>query len=152
MPRQSAGILLYRKTNNELEVLLVHPGGPFFVKKDLGSWTIPKGEYDDSEEALAAAQREFEEEIGSPVTGTFLPLGTIRQKGGKVIQAWAVEGDLDADAIVSNTFELAWPPKSGKVETYPEVDKAVWFSVAEAKTRINEKQAELIDRLVALVV
>jgi predicted NUDIX family NTP pyrophosphohydrolase len=148
MQKQSAGILLYRKTNNILQVFLVHPGGPFFKNKDEGSWSIPKGEFLDDEEPLAAAKREFAEETGQSITGDFIALGSIRQKSGKTVYAWAVEGDIDHQAIVSNTFELEWPPRSGKQITIPEIDRAEWFEIAVAKQKINPAQAELIDRIV----
>ncbi|KAA6441243.1 NUDIX domain-containing protein [Dyadobacter flavalbus] len=150
MARQSAGILLYRIAK-ETEVLLVHPGGPFFIKKDLGSWSIPKGEYTPEEEPLEAAKREFREETGFDVSGNFIPLQPVRQKGGKVIQAWAVEGNLDADAVVSNTFVLNWPPGSQNFKTYPEVDRAEWFGLDAARTKINERQAAFIDELESLL-
>lgn len=146
MARQSAGILLYRITNVP-EVLLVHPGGPFFAKKDLGSWSVPKGEYTDEEAPLNAAKREFKEETGFDVTGNFIPLKSVKQKGGKVIQAWAVEGNIDADAVVSNTFVLNWPPGSQNFKTYPEVDRAAWFPLNVAREKINERQAAFLDEL-----
>lgn len=146
MARQSAGILLYR-ISKETEVLLIHPGGPFFIKKDLGSWSIPKGEYTPEEEPLDAAKREFKEETGFDVSGNFIPLKPVKQKGGKVIQAWAVEGNLDADAVVSNTFVLNWPPGSGNFKTYPEVDRAEWFGLEAAREKINERQAAFLDEL-----
>jgi len=148
--KQSAGILLYRKLNNILQVFLAHPGGPFFKNKDEGSWSIPKGEFLDDEEALTAAKREFEEEIGSTIDGEFISLGSIRQKSGKTVYAWAVEGDIDHETIFSNTCEVEWPPKSGRKITIPEIDRAEWFGVDEAKRKINPAQAELIDRLVNL--
>jgi len=145
--KQSAGILLYRKTNNILEVFLAHPGGPFFKNKDEGSWSIPKGEFLDDEQPLDAAKREFEEEIGKAIDGDFISLGSIRQKSGKTVYAWAVEGDIDHETIFSNTCEVEWPPRSGKKITIPEIDRAAWFEVDEAKKKINPAQAELIDRL-----
>jgi predicted NUDIX family NTP pyrophosphohydrolase len=145
--KQSAGILLYRKTNNILEVFLVHPGGPFFKNKDEGSWSIPKGEFLDDEEALIAAKREFEEETGQPIDGNFISLGSIRQKSGKTVYAWAVEGDINHETIFSNTCEIEWPPRSGKKLTIPEIDRAAWFNVDEAKRKINPAQAELINRV-----
>jgi len=145
--KQSAGILLYRKTNNILEVFLAHPGGPFFKNKDEGSWSIPKGEFLDDEQPLDAAIREFEEEIGKAIDGDFISLGSIRQKSGKTVYAWAVEGDIDHETIFSNTCEVEWPPRSGKKITIPEIDRAAWFEVDEAKKKINPAQAELIDRL-----
>jgi predicted NUDIX family NTP pyrophosphohydrolase len=149
MPKTSAGILLYKGKGNELRVFLVHPGGPFFAKKDEGAWSVPKGELDEGEDALAAAQREFKEETGCRPEGTFVPLAPVTQKGGKTVLAWAVAGDCDADAIRSNTFALEWPPKSGKVRDFPEVDRAGWFTVDEAKKRINPAQAALVDELVS---
>jgi predicted NUDIX family NTP pyrophosphohydrolase len=149
MPRTSAGILLYRRKDNVLRVFLVHPGGPFFTNKDEGAWSIPKGELDEGEDALAAGQREFQEETGCRPEGTFVPLTPIKQKGGKTVIAWAVEGDCDADAIRSNTFALEWPPGSGKVRDFPEVDRAGWFTVDEAKKKINPAQAALVDELVS---
>lgn len=146
MPKQSAGILLYR-VRQETEVFLVHPGGPFFIKKDQGSWTIPKGEYAAGEEALAAAIREFKEETGYEITGEFISLQPVKQKGGKVIHAWATKGDIDAEQVVSNTFEISWPPGSGKVAVFPEIDRAGWFSLSEAREKINVRQVALLDEL-----
>jgi len=145
--KQSAGILLYRKVGGELEVFIVHPGGPYFQNKDEGSWSIPKGEFEGDEEALTAAKREFEEETGQPVNGEFIELGTIRQKSGKIVYAWAVEGDIDHETIFSNTCEIEWPPRSGKKLTIQEIDRAGWFSPMAAKQKINPSQAELISRL-----
>ena len=148
MAKRSSGILLFRRTA-ELEVLLVHPGGPFWAKKDLGAWSIPKGEHDDAEEALACALREFEEETGTrPDEGELADLGTVKQKSGKVVQAYALEGDLDADAIRSNTFTMEWPPRSGRQSEFPEVDRAQWFTLGEARERINPAQAAFLDRLI----
>jgi predicted NUDIX family NTP pyrophosphohydrolase len=149
MGRRSAGILLHRRTAaGEVEVLLVHPGGPYWAKKDLGAWSLPKGEHDDGEDGLVCALREFAEELGSPPpAGDPADLGTVRQKGGKVVQAWALAGDLDATAIQSNTFELEWPPRSGRRREFPEVDRAEWFALAEARERINPAQAAFLDRL-----
>jgi predicted NUDIX family NTP pyrophosphohydrolase len=150
MAKQSAGILLYRRKNEQLEVLLVHPGGPFWTKKDRGAWSIPKGEYE-GEEALAAAKREFEEETGFPIEGETLALSRQKQKGGKLVDAWAVEGDFNPDKLSSNTFEMEWPPKSGQRQRFPEIDKAGWFAVETALEKINPGQAafihELVDRL-----
>jgi predicted NUDIX family NTP pyrophosphohydrolase len=146
--KQSAGIMLYRKTNGITEIFLIHPGGPFFKNKDDGSWSIPKGEFLDDEEALTAAKREFEEETGQPVNGVFIPLGSIKQKSGKTVHAWAVEGDIDHETIFSNTCEIEWPPRSGRKITIPEVDKAAWFEFDQAKKKINPAQADLIERLV----
>lgn len=149
---RSAGILLYRQRGARLEVLLVHPGGPFWIKRDLGAWSIPKGEYEPGEEPLAAARREFEEELGTaPPEGPTEDLGEIRQKGGKTVRAWGLEGDLDATAILSNTVSIEWPPRSGKLIDVPEVDRAEWFALEEAQERINPAQAELLDRLVGAV-
>jgi predicted NUDIX family NTP pyrophosphohydrolase len=147
--KQSAGILLYRKINNILEVFLVHPGGPFFKNKDEGNWSIPKGEFLDDEEALTAAKREFEEETGQFIDGEFISLGSIKQKSGKTVYAWAVEGDINHETISSNTCEVEWPPRSGKKITIPEIDRAGWFKVDEAKRKINPAQAELIERLIS---
>jgi predicted NUDIX family NTP pyrophosphohydrolase len=145
---RSAGILLYRTQHDHLEVLLVHPGGPFWAKKDLGVWSIPKGEYGPEEDAQAAARREFEEELGAaPPPGPAHDLGEVRQKAGKLVHGFALEGDLDAHAITSNTCEIEWPPRSGQTIEIPEVDRAQWFSLEEARKRINPAQTELIDRL-----
>ena len=145
---RSAGILLYRRRGERIEVLLVHPGGPFWARRDLGAWSIPKGEYGPDEDPLAAARREFEEELGvAPPDGPTDELGEIRQKGGKLVRAWALEGDLDAAAITSNTFPVQWPPRSGKWIEVPEVDRAEWFSLEQARERINPAQVALIDRL-----
>jgi predicted NUDIX family NTP pyrophosphohydrolase len=152
MAKRSAGILLHRDTGAGVEVLLVHPGGPFWAKKDLGAWSIPKGEHDDGEDALACALREFAEETGTVLPeGELTDLGAIRQRGGKTVRAWAAEGDLDADAIRSNTFALEWPPRSGRRAEFPEVDRAAWFGLAEARERINPAQAAFLDRLRELI-
>jgi len=152
MAKRSSGILLHRGTGAALEVLLVHPGGPFWAKKDAGAWSIPKGEHDAEEEALTAALREFEEETGArPDVGELEDLGTVRQKSGKVVQAWALAGDLDADAIRSNTFTMQWPPRSGRQAEFPEVDRAAWFSLDEARERILPAQAAFLDRLHGLL-
>jgi predicted NUDIX family NTP pyrophosphohydrolase len=149
MAKQSAGILLYRRTGGEPEVLLVHPGGPLWARKDAGAWSIPKGEHDADEDPQACARREFEEETGTVLRGDALTaLGTVRQKSGKVVSAWAVEGDLDPDAITSNTFELEWPPRSGRVQHFPEVDQAGWFSIDAAREKLNPAQVAFLDRLV----
>jgi predicted NUDIX family NTP pyrophosphohydrolase len=144
----SAGILLYRQTGRGLEVLLVHPGGPFWRHKDEGAWTIPKGEMDEGEEASVTARREFLEETGSVLAGPLEPLGDIRQRGGKRVTAFAVKGELDADAITSNTFEIEWPPKSGKTGVFPEIDRAAWFDLPLARVKILESQRTFLDRLV----
>lgn len=151
MAKTSSGILLYRKKQSALEVLLVHPGGPFFARKDEGSWTIPKGELMEDEDPLQAAIREFEEETGYKPTGDFIPLNAVKQKGGKTVQCWAVEGDLDAAAIVSNTFEMEWPPRSGKMKSFPEVDRASWFELPAARLKINERQVDFIGQLTDLL-
>ena len=149
MPKQSAGILLYRTVDGQLQVFLVHPGGPFFKNKDDGSWSIPKGEFDERENPLEAAKREFWEETGQNVDGHFIELAPIQQKGGKTVHAWAVEGDIDHETIVSNTFEIEWPPRSGKMQTFPEIDRAAWFDLETAKGKINPAQAVFIDHLFA---
>ncbi len=147
MAKRSAGILLWKRARG-LRVLLVHPGGPFWAKKDAGAWSIPKGEYEEGEDALAVAKREFREELGRLPRGACLPLGDIRQNAGKVVTAFALRADFDVDKMKSNSFELEWPPKSGKTATFPEVDRAQWFTAAEAREKINPAQAELIDRLI----
>jgi len=144
MSKQSAGILLYRFKDNLTEVFLVHPGGPFFAKKDAGAWSIPKGEFNEDEEPLDAAKREFKEETGQNVDGNFIELYPITQKGGKIVYAWAVEGDIDHETIVSNVFSMEFPYKSGKWVTYPEVDKAAWFDIETAQEKINAAQAALL--------
>ena len=149
MPRTSAGLLMFRRTGRGLEVLLVHPGGPFWAKKDLGAWTIPKGEPEEGEEERATARREFEEETGLRAEGPFLPLGHVRQKGGKVVHAWAFEGECDPASVRSNTCKVQWPPGSGRWQEVPEVDRAEWFSPAEARRRINPAQAAFVDALQA---
>ena len=150
--RRSAGILLYRRAVGGLEVLLVHPGGPFWTnKKDAGAWSIPKGEYEPGEDPLAAARREFEEELGSaPPNGQALEIGEVRQRSGKLVCAWALEGDLDATAAFSNTFTMEWPPRSGQTQEFPEVDRAEWFGVEDAREKINPAQAAFLDRLAEL--
>ncbi len=147
MRKHSAGILMYRRRACGLQLLLVHPGGPFWARKDLGAWSIPKGEYDEREDALICAAREFEEETGIRPQGDFLPLGEIVQKAGKHVTAWAIEGEFDVTALKSNMFELEWPPRSGRKKFFPEVDRAEWFSLAEARRRILPAQAEFITRL-----
>ena len=150
--KRSAGLLLYRRKKSGVEVFLVHPGGPYWEKKDLGAWTIPKGEYGEDEEALDAAKREFSEETGFGETGfaaegKFVELGTVRQASGKVVRAWAVEGDCDAAKLVSNTCEIEWPPRSRRKLEIPEVDRGAWFSLAEAREKIFEAQREFLGRL-----
>lgn len=150
MVKQSAGLLVYRELGNGVEIFLVHPGGPFYVKKDDGVWSIPKGEFD-AEDSLTAARREFEEETGQRIAGDFFELKPVKQKGGKVVYAWAVEADIDADAIQSNTFTMEWPPKSGKMAEFPEVDRAAWFDPQTAKQKINPAQAALITELLSRI-
>jgi predicted NUDIX family NTP pyrophosphohydrolase len=151
MPAKSAGLLMYRITQGEIEVLLVHPGGPFWAKKDAGAWSIPKGEINSGEDALAAAEREFEEETGLRPTGPFVELGSVRQKSGKIVTAWTFQGNCDPAALVSNTFEMEWPPRSGQRRTFPEVDRAGFFSVNEAREKINVAEAEFLSRLETLL-
>ena len=143
----SAGLVLYRRAPGRLEIFLAHPGGPFWHKRDLGAWTIPKGVAEDGEDILAAACREFEEETGIRPIGPFLSLGSIRQKAGKVVHAWAWEGDADPARVTSNTMQTEWPRGSGRILTFPEVDRCAWFEAQAARERINPAQAELIDRL-----
>lgn len=148
MPKRSAGILMYRGSDPVLELLLVHPGGPFWTRKDKGAWSIPKGEYDEGEEPLAVAKREFEEELGSaPPQGAFLPLGELVQPSRKVITAFAVAGDFDPATLKSNRFELEWPRTSGRMQSFPEIDRALWFAPAQAREKIQAGQAPFIDRL-----
>lgn len=150
MARRSAGILLHRPGPDGREVLLVHPGGPFWAKRDLGAWSIPKGEHGDCEEPLACALREFEEELGSALEhdpGSLLPLGEVRQRNGKLVTAWAAEGDLDAAAVRSNTFTMEWPPRSGRTREFPEIDRAEWFGLARAREKLIAAQAAFVDRL-----
>lgn len=145
--KTSGGILLYRLTDSKPEVLLIHPGGPFFKNKDEGVWSIPKGEPDDGEDLKDTAIREFKEELGSAISGDLTALAPVTQKGGKVVSAWAVEGDLDTANIVCNTFSIEWPPKSNNMQDFPEVDKAEWFSFPVARTKINPAQVGFIDEL-----
>ena len=150
--RVSAGILLFRRGPDGLEVMLAHPGGPIFAHRDTGHWTIPKGEPDPDEPLIQAARREFREETGMPPPdGEWRDLGSIVQKGGKVVHAWAVEGDLRPEDVLSETFELEWPPRSGRRETHPEIDRVGWFEPTEARRRIKDTQIPLIDRLVSLL-
>jgi predicted NUDIX family NTP pyrophosphohydrolase len=152
MPRTSAGVLLYRRSGSGLEVLIGHMGGPFWARKDDAAWSVPKGEYGAGEDAFAVALREFEEELGSPVPATdFVPLGEVRQAGGKVLTVWAAEGDLDAAAAHSNTFTLEWPPRSGRLQEFPEIDRAAWVSVEEARTRLVRGQVPLLDQLLGVL-
>jgi predicted NUDIX family NTP pyrophosphohydrolase len=151
MPKRSAGILMYRQHGAEPEVLLVHPGGPFWKNKDLGAWSIPKGEYSDPEDPLAVAKREFEEETGARPLGRFLPLGELVQPGRKIVTAFALEGEFDPAALQSNTFELEWPPRSGRTASFPEVDRAQWFSPADARRKILKGQSEFVTRLLKAI-
>ena len=149
--KQSAGILLFRTRIIQIEFFLVHPGGPFWKNKDDGAWTIPKGELDENEDPLDAAKREFKEETGAEVVGEFIRLTPIKQKSGKIVCAWAIEGDLDAKNITSNTFEIEWPPRSGKKQTFQEIDRGEWFFAEDAKQKINSSQAALIDELIDIL-
>ncbi len=146
--RESAGLLLYRQRDGRREVLLVHPGGPFFQKRDDGVWSIPKGEIGENETGIDVARREFHEELGVPAPdGEVTPLGTVRQAGGKVVHAWALPGELDVTRTTSNTFEREWPPRSGKIQRFPEVDRAAWFDLDSARRKLVPAQAAFIDRL-----
>lgn len=148
MKKQSAGLLLYRQKKGRVEVLIAHPGGPFFAKKDNGFWSIPKGLYEDDEDPFAAAKREFEEEIGWPApAGKYIELGEIKRKDGKTIKAWAVEGQVDETEVKSNTFEMEWPPKSGKIQEFPEIDQARWFDLPTASLKLQLVQTEFLERL-----
>lgn len=149
MAKQSAGLLMHRRRAGRLEVFLVHPGGPFWKNRDAGAWSIPKGEFGEGEDPLAAARREFAEETGFGAEGNFVALAPITQAGGKVVHAWAVQGDLDPEKIKSNTFTLEWPPKSGQEQEFPEVDRAGWFGIEEAKEKINRAQVGLLTELEA---
>ena len=149
MKNESAGILLYRRISGALEVMLAHPGGPFWAKKDERAWSIPKGEIVAGELPLAAAMREFFEEVGVRPQGEPLPLGTIKQAGGKIVHAWAVEQNFDPQLLRSNTFELEWPPRSGKLRSFPEVDRVAWFGLQEAETKILAAQWTFVERLLA---
>ncbi len=151
MAKKSAGILLYRFTKGSPEVFLVHPGGPFFIRKDEGAWSIPKGEYDEDEQPLAAAKREFFEETGIKVDGKFIALTPVRLKSGKAVIAFALEFDIDASRIKSNSFEIEWPPKSEKIKSFPEIDKGEWFTVPVAKQKINPAQSLLIEELTSIL-
>jgi predicted NUDIX family NTP pyrophosphohydrolase len=151
MGTRSAGLLMYRHTAGRLEVLLVHPGGPFWAQKDAGAWSIPKGEVEEGEEPLNAARRELAEETGAAADGPFVPLPPVTQRGGKRILAWACEGDFDVSQLRSATFAMEWPPRSGEQRHFPEVDRAAWFPVDEARWRINPGQVPLLDELVGLL-
>lgn len=143
----SAGLLLYRVRNQRIEVLLAHPGGPFYSKKDEGVWSLPKGEVSEGEDLLACAQREFEEETGFVANGPFLPLGSVRQKSGKVVHAWAFEGDCDPSRLRSNSFELEWPPRSGRMQRFPEIDRAEFFDLEAARVKLNPGQVAFLEVL-----
>ncbi|HEX6590352.1 MAG TPA: NUDIX domain-containing protein [Longimicrobiales bacterium] len=147
MKKPSAGLLMYRRRDHVVEVLLVHPGGPYWKNRDEGAWSIPKGEFDEGEDAEAAARREFEEELGVAPVGELIELGAIRQKSGKTVHAWAVEGDFDCATIRSNSFTLEWPPKSGRMQEFPEVDRAQWFTPEVARAKMHTGQGDLVDRL-----
>lgn len=151
MAKHSAGVLLFRRRGNAVEVFLVHPGGPFWAQKDAGAWSIPKGEVAPEEDLLTRAKLEFAEETGFAVTGDLRPLAPVKQAGGKSVHAWAVEGDVDAAAIRSNSFALEWPPRSGRIREFPEVDRAAWFDVETARRKINPGQRPLIDALEQLL-
>lgn len=151
MAKVSGGLLLHRLRDGVIEVFLVHPGGPFWAKKDLGAWSIPKGEAAQGEDLLARAKQEFAEETGFRMSGDFRPLAPIRQAGGKVVHAWALEGDCDADAITSDSFILEWPPRSGRMQAFPEVDRAQWFTLPLAREKINPAQRAFLDELERLL-
>lgn len=150
MTRQSAGLVLHRTRERTLEIFLVHPGGPFFRNKDAGAWSIPKGEFGDGEDALAVARREFEEETGRRIDGRFVALAPVRQRGGKIVHAFAVEGDLALEGLASNAFTIEWPPRSGKMQSFPEVDRYGWFALGEARVKINDAQRSLVEQVAAL--
>lgn len=151
MPRKSAGILVFKKIKDGLGILLVHPGGPFWSKKDLNSWSVPKGEFDENEEAFDAARREFKEETGFLPEGEFIRLEPVKQAGGKLVYTWAVEGDIDVSMIKSNLFKMEWPPKSGKFKEFPEIDRAEWFPIETAKTKIIKGQIPILENLEKLI-
>jgi len=147
--KRSAALLVFRKAPDGIQVFLVHPGGPFWARKDLGAWSIPKGEFGDDEDGLAAARREFFEEVGQTIDGTFIALTPVKQRGGKVVHAWAVEGEVDAAAVKSNEFEMEWPPRSGRTARFPDVDRGQWFPTVEALRRILPSQAPILEELLA---
>lgn len=148
---RSAGLLMFRRATGGVELLLAHPGGPFWARRDDGAWTLPKGEIGDGEEPLATALREFEEETGHAPAGPFLPLGSVRQKGGKEVWAWAFEGDFDPGRLRCNTFEIEWPPRSGRHQSFPEVDRVGWFDGEQARRKLLPAQVPFVDRLLALL-
>jgi predicted NUDIX family NTP pyrophosphohydrolase len=147
MAKKSAGLLMFRRASGGVEVFLVHPGGPFWARKDEGAWSIPKGEYAPGEDPLETAKREFQEETGFQASGEFIPLSSLKQPSGKVISAWALEGDCDAASIRSNTFSMEWPPRSGKQQEFPEVDRAGWFTIPAAKEKVLRGQVPFLDEL-----
>ncbi len=147
MAKISAGLLLYRRRGGALEVFLVHPGGPFWAKKDIGAWSVPKGEVEPGQDELSEARRELQEETGHRVDGPFRPLKPVKQAGGKAVHAWAVEADCDAERIVSNSFTMEWPPRSGRMQSFPEVDRAAWLDLPTARRKINPAQVALLDEL-----
>jgi len=149
MAKQTAGILVYRRRKGAVEVFLAHPGGPFWAKKDLAAWSMPKGEFLDPETPLDAARREFAEEIGQSIDGDFMALTPRKSSGGKMIHAFAIEGDVDATKVTSNLFEMEWPPRSGKMQSFPEVDRAAWFGIDDARQRLNKGQVPILDELLA---
>lgn len=150
--KTSAGILLYRMAENGLEVFLVHPGGPYWAKKDEGAWSVPKGEFEASEDSLDAAKREFKEETGFDITGNFMELTPLRQPNGKVVYVWAIEGNIDATSIKSNMFSMEWPPRSGKEQDFPEVDKGGWFKIAQAQEKLLPGQRGFLEQLKKIIV
>ena len=149
--KRSAALLVYRWHDDGLQVFLVHPGGPFWARKDLGAWSIPKGEFDEDEDGLTAARREFFEEVGQRIEGQCIALVPVKQRGGKVVHTWATEGEVDENAVKSNEFEMEWPPRSGRKARFPEVDRGQWFGVAEARKRLIGGQIPILDELVAKV-
>jgi predicted NUDIX family NTP pyrophosphohydrolase len=151
MAKKSAGLIMYRRSEHTLEVLLTHPGGPLWAKKDLGAWSIPKGEYEPDEDPLQAALREFQEETGLEPSGSFIALTPVRQKGGKMVSAWAFEGTCEPGVLRSNTFTMEWPPRSGKMAEFPEVDRAAWFPVEEAREKILPSQIPFLDELLLML-
>ena len=150
VPKNTAGLLVFRRRAGRLDVLLVHPGGPLWAKKDEGAWSIPKGEFTDDEDPLSAARRECKEELGATPAGDFTALNPVRQASGKIVYAWAVESDFDASTFRSNTFQMEWPPRSGRQQEFPEVDRAEWFTMDEARRKMNPGQVPLLDQLEAL--